>query len=365
VGGLIATGGGDLPEAGLDALYDAALNTAVAFWRPDASKTLILITDAPVKSVECSDEFTMAVPFSMTYTAYDLRNRGFIIDAVCNNSTVTNGAGYAGCDPSVIPGLTGGLWINLSGSSDWASFLTQLGTSILSYTNVKVRDPMPPELAPVDSACGATVTGNELDWNFPQVGSGNLFNVCCFLARITSAFDGSISNTAYVSADGVSETSSNNQYVFYPTNTATPTMTMTSTYTPTFTISATFTPTYTSTLTGTPTITPTVTATFTPTPQPLVLNLKGSFPNPMMNDTHIVYWLSTDADVSIKIYTVSGEVVLDTDGLPGLEGYDSYYWDGKNRAARPVASGVLIYRITATTPRNEHRDVFSKLAIVK
>lgn len=355
VGGLAALGGGDWPETGLDALDDAALNTAAAFWRPDSTKTLILITDAPVKSIECSTIFSGAMPLSMTYTTYDLRNRGFVIDAICN----AIGSGYSGCDPSLIPGMSGGLWLNLSGTSDWSSFLTQLGTSILSYTNVIVRDPMPPELAPVDSGCGATITGNELDWTFPQVGSGGAFNVCCFLARITSAFDGSISNTAYVSADGVSETSSNNEYIFYPTKTSTPTFTVTYTMTPTYT------PTYTCTLTGTPTITPTITATYTPTPHPLVLNLKGTFPNPMIIDTHFVYWLSTDADVSIKIYTVSGEVVLEQDALPGLEGYDSFYWDGRNRAVKRVASGVFIYRITATTPRNERQEVFSKLAVVK
>jgi hypothetical protein len=361
VGGLAASGGGDWPETGLDALDDAALNTSAAFWRPDSTKTLILITDAPVKSIECSTLFSGAMPLSMTYTAYDLRNRGFVIDAICN----AIGSGYSGCDPSLIPGMSGGLWLNLSGTSDWSSFLTQLGTSILSYTNVIVRDPMPPELAPVDSGCGATITGNELDWTFPQVGSGGVFNVCCFLARITTAFDGSISNTAYVSADGVSETSSNNEYVFYPTRTSTPTVTQTLTYTLTYTRTVTYTPTYTCTLTGTPTITTTITPTYTPTPRPLVLNLKGTFPNPMMSDTHFVYWLSTFADVSIKIYTVSGEVVLEQDELPGLEGYDSFYWDGKNRAVKKVSSGVFIYRITATTPRNEHQEVFSKLAVVK
>jgi hypothetical protein len=30
-----------------------------------------------------------------------------------------------------------------------------------------------------------------------------------------------------------------------------------------------------------------------------------------------------------------------------------------------VASGVLIYRISAVSPRNEHQEKFSKLAVVK
>jgi hypothetical protein len=292
---LTASGGGDLPETGLEAMQDALYNTGAAFWRPDASKTMILVTDAPVKSRECGSS-----PLSLTYTAADLAAQGVKIDAVCND------ASYATlCNPKNIPSLAGGIWLDYSASS-WATFLASIAKSVGNYTNVVVRDPMPPELVPIDSACGASVSGNELRWTITQLGSGVTYPVCCFGARITSRFEGSISNTAYVEADGLSETSSNCSYVFYPTKTATCTVTQTITPSPTVTISATFTST--SSITATITITPTCTIspTFTATPVPLVLNLVGNFPNPFMDTTDIVYWLSCESSVELKVYTVSG-----------------------------------------------------------
>lgn len=143
------------------------------------------------------------------------------------------------------------------------------------------------------------------------------------------------------------------------TKTATPTITPSFTYTPTFTVTNTITDT--STITPTPTITP----TFTPTPLPLILDLKGNFPNPFIKDTQIVYKLSVDADVRIKIFDVSGEVVRWQEDIPGKAGYNSFYWDGRNRAAKPVSSGVFIYKIYAATARGEHADGTMKAACVK
>jgi hypothetical protein len=153
------------------------------------------------------------------------------------------------------------------------------------------------------------------------------------------------------------------------TMTATPTETSTKTSTPTITPSFTNTPTYTvtNTITDTSTITPTptITPTFTPTPLPLILDLKGNFPNPFIKDTQIVYKLSVDADVKIRIFDVSGEIVRWQEDLAGKAGYNSFYWDGKNRAVKPVASGVFIYRIEASTSRGEHASGFMKAAVVK
>jgi hypothetical protein len=176
-------------------------------------------------------------------------------------------------------------------------------------------------------------------------------------------------------------------YSFTPTATPTSTMTVTATITQTFTMTDTFTvtvtitptatasPTYTatptitetSTYTNTATITPTptITMTFTPTPPPLELISKGNFPNPFMIDTQIVYWLSVDADVKIKIFDVSGEIVRTQEGLDGKKGYNSFYWDGKNRAQKPVASGVFIYRIDASTVRDKPVWVYSKAACAR
>lgn len=158
-----------------------------------------------------------------------------------------------------------------------------------------------------------------------------------------------------------------NTYTITNTYTLTNTFTVTNTYTVTNTFTMTSTHTVTNTVTETFTVTNTYTATvtYTSTPLPLILDLKGNFPNPFIDDTQIVYKLSVDADVKVTIFDVSGEVVRREKNIVGRAGYNSFYWDGKNRAAKPVASGVFIYRIDAYTNRGEHAFGLSKAACVK
>jgi hypothetical protein len=129
------------------------------------------------------------------------------------------------------------------------------------------------------------------------------------------------------------------------------------------TISATYTPTPTITQTFTITPTYTITPTFTQTPVPL--KLTGGFPNIFHNDVNIIYWLSRNATVTLKVFTVSGEVVLSKSNIQGSKGYNKFYWDGQNNSGRPVATGIYIYEIDAVTDINEHARVMAKLACVK
>jgi hypothetical protein len=156
-----------------------------------------------------------------------------------------------------------------------------------------------------------------------------------------------------------------------PTYTATGTFTITATYTPTSTftetpsITCTFTntQTYTFTPTVTMTITKTCTPTMTPTPFPFCLELKGCFPNPVAVDANIVYRLCRPGPVKLKMYTVSGEVVrvMEQDGI---RGYNSMYWDGRNRAGKETANGVFIYSLEAES-QGEKALLWGKFSVVR
>jgi len=120
--------------------------------------------------------------------------------------------------------------------------------------------------------------------------------------------------------------------------------------------------------TSTPTVIPTGTPTLTPTatPQPLVLDVKGSFPNPFRQaGTNIVYTLTVSAQVGIEIYTVSGEVVLENADLPGSAGHNAFLWDGRNKKGAEVAAGIYIYRIIAVSGIGEKAEAFGKLAYIR
>ena len=148
-----------------------------------------------------------------------------------------------------------------------------------------------------------------------------------------------------------------------PSGTPSITLTSTPTYTPTGTPSMTLTPTFAISLTFTITQTPTVPPTPTPTQQPACFTMYKNSPNPCSNGTNLVYYLCAEAEVTAKIYTVSGEVVreLSQQGEPGM---NSIYWDTNNNSGRGVASGVFIYYIEATEGEYKQKQ-WGKMAVVK
>ena len=81
--------------------------------------------------------------------------------------------------------------------------------------------------------------------------------------------------------------------------------------------------------------------------------LLANYPNPFNPETWIPYQLSEPAEVTLRIYTIKGELVrtLALGHQPaGL--YQTRtraaYWDGKNALGEPVASGIYFYTLTAS-----------------
>ncbi len=152
------------------------------------------------------------------------------------------------------------------------------------------------------------------------------------------------------------------------TYTISPTLTATMTYTKTVSQTCTYTQTTTFTISPTGTITPTpsmtCTETITPTPViPFCLTLYKNSPNPCSYGTNIIYQLCDEADVNVKIYTISGEVVvkLSQHSQPGM---NSIYWDTKNKSGKGVASGTYIYSLEAVEGREKQKQ-WGKMAVVK
>jgi hypothetical protein len=157
-----------------------------------------------------------------------------------------------------------------------------------------------------------------------------------------------------------------------PTDTVTPTITQTESATPTFTITdtcsetSTITPTGTDTVTPTITATPTVTATVTPTIIPARLTLVGPFPNPGTSYSNIIYHLTRFADIYIKVYDVSGEVITWAE-LPGIPaGNNDWYWNLKNIDGRGVADGTYLVRMMMDDIIYKRKDIkWCKVSVVK
>ena len=85
---------------------------------------------------------------------------------------------------------------------------------------------------------------------------------------------------------------------------------------------------------------------------PKETTLLPNYPNPFNPETWIPYQLATPAEVNISIYASDGTFIrrLDLGHKPvGIYRHRSAaaYWDGKNAAGEPVASGVYFYTLTA------------------
>ncbi len=93
------------------------------------------------------------------------------------------------------------------------------------------------------------------------------------------------------------------------------------------------------------------------------MELKGAFPNPFSYDTRIVYSLCRDSAMKLTVYTVSGEVVrvFEQDGFIG---YNTIYWNARNRAFKPVASGTFIYSLEAVSAYDK-KKLWGKVSAVR
>ena len=155
-----------------------------------------------------------------------------------------------------------------------------------------------------------------------------------------------------------------NSSCIYVTNTPTQTPTATATYTQTatFTWTATYTPTNTYTQTSTYTVTSTPTITPTPTPGWEFKHITN-YPNPFSDTTKILYYISRDAKVIVKVFTISGEKVADLK-QNGLKGYNRILWDGTNNSQKRSSSGVYVYFIEAVSGQDKG-NAWSKMSVLR
>jgi len=106
----------------------------------------------------------------------------------------------------------------------------------------------------------------------------------------------------------------------------------------------------------------------------LKLEIVTNYPNPFDKDTVIVFNLSVKADITVKFFTLSGELIRTLkpyDVKNNLvnqtdikQGENRVKWDGLNDYGEKVSSGVYIYKIEAKT-KDESVYKFSKLAVLR
>ncbi len=99
--------------------------------------------------------------------------------------------------------------------------------------------------------------------------------------------------------------------------------------------------------------------------EPYRFTLMANYPNPFNPETWIPFELAEDADVTVRIYALDGEIVRKLDlGYQPIGEYrareSAAYWDGRNELGERVASGVYVYELLAGEERAVRRMVISK-----
>ena len=78
--------------------------------------------------------------------------------------------------------------------------------------------------------------------------------------------------------------------------------------------------------------------------------LLANYPNPFNPETWLPYQLANDAEVTIRIYSSTGQIVRHLDLGFQQAGYyvgksRAAYWDGRNDLGERLASGVYFYQL--------------------
>lgn len=78
----------------------------------------------------------------------------------------------------------------------------------------------------------------------------------------------------------------------------------------------------------------------------LKLDSPLNYPNPFRDETSFTFRLSQNAQVTIKIYTVSGKLIQMLT-VPATAGFNVYDWDGRDREGSPLSNGTYLYKVIA------------------
>ena len=87
-----------------------------------------------------------------------------------------------------------------------------------------------------------------------------------------------------------------------------------------------------------------------------------NFPNPFSNQTKFTFELSSNAQVSISIYTVGGKKIKRIDNKSYQQGFHQVDWNGRNQFGSLLANGVYIYKIIAKNSTSSTSHI-GKIAI--
>jgi predicted extracellular nuclease len=93
--------------------------------------------------------------------------------------------------------------------------------------------------------------------------------------------------------------------------------------------------------------------------------LLGNYPNPFNPSTAISFAMPEAGKVTLRIYTVTGQLVRTLANGNYASGKHSVVWNGKDERGAPVASGVYLYHLEAKRPNGVAFTQTRRMALLK
>ena len=90
------------------------------------------------------------------------------------------------------------------------------------------------------------------------------------------------------------------------------------------------------------------------------------YPNPMKDKTNFTFNISSEADVTITIYTISGKKIRKLESNGCKKGYNQILWNGLDEDRNRIANNTYFYKLTAKkigTNKESHK--IDKITIYK
>lgn len=100
----------------------------------------------------------------------------------------------------------------------------------------------------------------------------------------------------------------------------------------------------------------------------LVIREVMNYPNPFTNKTTFTFNSSRDAEVRIKIFTVSGQLIKTLEDPFVSRGFNMIEWDGRDESGDIPANGVYLYKLIAKAPSlngSSQKEIIGRMAIVR
>lgn len=100
----------------------------------------------------------------------------------------------------------------------------------------------------------------------------------------------------------------------------------------------------------------------------LVLSEIMNYPNPFTQNTTFTFISNQDAEVTIKIYTISGQLIQTLEYPLAASGFNMVQWDGRDAEGDFPANGVYLYKLIARSEEQSgvvQKEFVGRLAILR